>query len=43
VHSSGPVKGTSTKWISQQSIKESWHEPRMSPTCEGYWELDELK
>ena len=43
VHSSCPVKGTSTKWISQQWIKESWHEPRISPTCEGYWELDELK
>ena len=42
VHSSCPVKGKSTKWISQQWIKESWHEPRVSPTCEGYWELDEL-
>lgn len=42
VHSSCPVKGKSVKWISQQWIKESWHEPRISPTCEGYWELDEL-
>jgi prolyl 4-hydroxylase len=41
IHSSCPVI-EGTKWIAQQWIKESWHEPRESPRLLGMWELDEL-